>query len=83
MHDSNAKRLEEQQLSYQARFPLLYISLDNQIDRRSCKRITEMKVLALGMSRTGTVGMFVFLALPFGPCWLVLLKCNHKKDHFP
>ncbi|KAL9594689.1 MAG: hypothetical protein Q9219_006889 [cf. Caloplaca sp. 3 TL-2023] len=49
------------------RFPYYFVELD--IDRRKCERVVPMKVLVIGMLRTGTMTMQVALEeLGLGPC---------------
>ena len=49
------------QLNDEQRFPQLFKPLDQQIDRQMCGRTVDMRVLVLGMSRTGTVSMWIAL----------------------
>lgn len=54
-------------LSSRERFPRYFIEQD--IDRRKCERVVPMKVLVIGMLRTGTLSMQAALEdLGFGPC---------------
>ncbi|MCJ1357618.1 MAG: hypothetical protein MMC33_007614 [Icmadophila ericetorum] len=47
---------EEVKLTDEQRFPELFVE-DKDIDRHLCKRVVPMKVLVLGMMRTGTASM--------------------------
>ena len=51
----------QQQLSDEERFPQIFKPLSQHIDRGKCERTVDMKVLVLGMSRTGTGSMWVAL----------------------
>ncbi|KAI4092328.1 MAG: hypothetical protein LQ344_003573 [Seirophora lacunosa] len=58
----------EKQLTDRERFPRYYVEHD--IDRRKCERVVPMKVLVIGMLRTGTLSMQAALEeLGFGPCY--------------
>lgn len=55
----NGKAIGRPKLSNEDRFPELYYP-NRKIDRRKCVRVVPMRVLVLGMCRTGTACTFAF-----------------------
>ena len=52
----DSKSIGKPKLTDQERFPELF-AVNHRIDRRQCNRVVPMKVLVLGMCRTGTFCM--------------------------
>jgi hypothetical protein len=67
-----------QKLSNRERFPELYKE-DKRIDRRTCKREVPMKVLVLGMMRTGTACQSLFSSVQPS----LLLVSTNLNGHLP